>query len=478
MQDELTYDWNEVARRGPVFPRRFELHDETLRDGIQNPSVVDPGIGDKLEILHLLDEVGVESTDVGLPGAGPRAFEDVLTLCKEIANHKLGIRATCAGRTLEADIAPMVSQKAGIPVEVMTFIGSSPIRQYAEGWTDDKIIELSVKAIRFAVKEGLPVTFVTEDTTRSRPAFLTDLFRAAIDAGATRLCLCDTVGHVTPDGVINLLRFTEHVIAGTGADVKVDWHGHNDRGLALVNSLYALEHGADRVHGCVLGIGERVGNAPLDLLLINLKLLGALADRDLSKLAALCRKVSAATRFPIPISYPVVGEDAFRTATGVHAAAIIKAQKKGDEWLADRVYSGVPAAMFGREQEICIGPMSGISNVTYWLESRGIEAKGPLIKAILVVAKASDHNLSTEEILAVVDRHKKAEAKEAAAKAPAERSAEAAPREPVVAKQAATASSTAKGAIEKAGNGQGESSVTVRVEEPIVAGPDGKPIEA
>ncbi|MBX3247702.1 MAG: 2-isopropylmalate synthase [Myxococcales bacterium] len=434
--DELIYDWNEAERRGPIFPRAFELHDETLRDGIQNPSVVDPGIGDKLEILHLLDEVGVESTDVGLPGAGPRAFEDVLTLCKEIASQKLNIRATCAGRTLEADIAPMVevSQKAGIPVEVMTFIGSSPIRQYAEGWTTEKIIELSVKAIRFAVKEGLPVTFVTEDTTRSRPDFLTDLFRAAIEAGATRLCLCDTVGHVTPDGVKNLIHFTRHVISGTGVDVQIDWHGHNDRGLALANSLFALEHGADRVHGCVLGIGERVGNAPLDLLLINLKLLGALQDRDLSKLAALARKVSAATRFPIPINYPVVGDDAFRTATGVHAAAIIKAHKKGDEWLADRVYSGVPAAMFGREQEIVIGPMSGISNVTHWLERHGIEAKGTLIKAVLLVAKASDHNLATEEVLAVVDRHRKQEAaqvaKEAAAKAAQPSAEPAQPAEP------------------------------------------------
>ncbi len=412
--DELIYDWNEVERRGSVFgDRKLELHDETLRDGIQNPSVVDPGIGDKLEILHLLDELGVYSTDVGLPGAGPRAFDDVLTLVREIANQKLNIIPTCAGRTLVGDIEPMVevSQKAGIPVEVMTFIGSSPIRQYAENWTHELIIERSVKAIDFAVKEGLPVTFVTEDTTRSHPRLLTDLFRAAIDHGATRLCLCDTVGHVTPDGVNNLIRFTRHVIEGTGADVKVDWHGHNDRGLALVNSLFAYEFGADRVHGCALGIGERVGNAQLDLILINLKLLGVI-DNDLSKLAALAKKVSGATRFPIPINYPVVGDDAFRTATGVHAAAIIKAKQKGDEWLADRVYSGVPAGMIGRKQEIAIGPMSGISNVTYWLEEHDVPVTGPLIKAILLVAKASDHNLTVEEVQAVIDRHNKSAAKD------------------------------------------------------------------
>ena len=406
--DELIYDWNEVERRGPVIRKRqFQIHDETLRDGIQNPSVVDPGIGDKLEILHLLDEVGVYSTDVGLPGAGQRAFEDVLRLCQEIGQEKLSILPACAGRTLISDIAPMVevSQKAGMPVEVMTFIGSSPVRQLAENWSKELIIERSVKAIDFAVKEGLPVTFVTEDTTRSRPAILTDLFRAAIEHGATRLCLCDTVGHATPDGVRNLMKFTRHVVEGTGVDVKIDWHGHNDRGLALANSIFALEYGADRVHGCVLGIGERVGNAALDLILINLKLLGELPNHDLSKLATLAQKVSAATRFPIPISYPVMGEDAFRTATGVHAAAIIKAHAMGDDDLADRVYSGVPAAMFGRRQEICIGPMSGTSNVTFWLKQRDIQFDDGLVDAILKVAKASDHNLSDDEVRAVVDRH-------------------------------------------------------------------------
>ena len=410
---DLIYDWNEVERRGPIIrKRRFELHDESLRDGIQNPSVVDPGIGDKLEILHLLDAVGIDTTDVGLPGAGPRAFEDVLTMCREIADQKLRIQPTCAGRTLVSDIVPMVevSQKAGIEVEVMTFIGSSPIRQLAEDWSPKLIIQRAIEAIDFAVKEGLPVTFVTEDTTRSRPDLLTELFRAAIDHGATRLCLCDTVGHSTPDGVRNLIQFARHVVEGSGAPVKIDWHGHNDRGLALVNSIFALEFGADRVHGCMLGIGERVGNAPLDQILINLKLLGELPDRDLSQLAALCQKISKATRFPIPINYPVVGEDAFRTATGVHAAAIIKAERRGDKELADRVYSGVPAGMFGRQQEICIGPMSGISNVTYWLEQHGHEPDDGTVEAILKAAKQSDHNLTDEEIKAVIDRHKKTSA--------------------------------------------------------------------
>jgi 2-isopropylmalate synthase len=354
----------------------------------------------------------VESVDLGLPGAGPRAFDDVLTLCREVVEQRLTIRPTCAARTKIDDIRPIVevSQRTGAALEVMTFIGSSPIRQLAEDWSQESILGRAVESIDFAVREGLEVTFVTEDTTRSRPDLLRDLFLSAIDHGATGLCLCDTVGHATPDGVRNLVEFTRGVIDESGVPgVQIHWHGHNDRGFALVNSIFALEHGADRVHGCVLGIGERVGNAAIDLLLINLKLLGELPDRDLSQLSTLCRKVSNATRFPIPINYPVVGRDAFRTATGVHAAAIIKAQGLDHEELdlADRIYSGVPAGMIGREQEICVGPMSGVSNVIYWLARRGIAGEPALVQTILRAAKRSDQLLTDDELLSLVHRHER-----------------------------------------------------------------------
>ncbi|MCC6877677.1 MAG: 2-isopropylmalate synthase [Sandaracinaceae bacterium] len=404
---QLIYDWNSSRYRGRVaLNPHFELHDETLRDGIQNPSVVDPEIEDKLEILHYLNDIGVDTIDVGLPGAGPRAFADVMRLVREIADHRMRIRPTCAGRTLVSDIAPMVevAQRTGVKIEVMTFIGSSPIRRLAEEWSVELIRSRSVEAITFGVKEGLPVNYVTEDTTRSRPDMIWELFRAVIDAGASRLTLCDTVGHATPDGVRTLVQFTRHVIDASGAKVGIDWHGHNDRGLALVNSIWALEHGADRVHGTILGIGERVGNASLDQILINLSLLGELGERDLSKLAALCHKVARATHFPIPINYPVMGEDAFRTGTGVHAAAIIKAMEKGDAFLADRVYSGVPAGNFGREQEICIGPMSGISNVKFWCRKRDIEPTDVLVKAILHAAKSQKRLMTDGEIRAVVTK--------------------------------------------------------------------------
>ncbi|MDC0749741.1 LeuA family protein [Polyangium mundeleinium] len=405
--DDLIYDWNEIGRKGRLIPRDVTFFDETLRDGLQNPSVADPNIEQKLKLIHLMSKIGIHVADIGLPGSSKRAFDDVLRMCREITDNRLPLGVACAGRTVVSDITPMIeiSQRAGIPVEVYCFIGSSPIRQLAEDWDLDTIVKRSAEAIDVAVKAGLPVAYVTEDTTRSRPDMLATLFKMAIDHGASRLCLCDTVGHATPDGVRNLISFTKAIIAGHGADgkVRIDWHGHNDRGLALENALWALEFGADRVHGTALGIGERVGNAAMELILLNLKLLGLLEHQDLTHMLEYCNTAAEAVGWQIPINYPLVGRDAFRTATGVHAAAIIKAQGKGDAWLADRIYSGVPAGMFGRKQEICVGYMSGASNVNFWLRQRRIEPSKELVEAILKKAKGSSHILSDEEILAVVD---------------------------------------------------------------------------
>ncbi len=403
-QAELIYDWNEVGRKGRLIPKNVTFFDETLRDGLQNPSVADPTIEAKLRLLHLMDKLGIHVADIGLPGSSKRAFDDCLRMCREITDHKLQIRVACAGRTVASDITPMVeiSQRAGIPVEVYAFIGSSPIRQLAEEWDVDLIAKRSAEAIDVGVKAGLPVCYVTEDTTRSRPEVLSKLFKVAIDHGASRLCLCDTVGHATPDGVRNLVQFTKNIVSGAGASVGIDWHGHNDRGLALENALWALEFGADRVHGTALGIGERVGNAAMELILLNLKLLGLLDGQDLSAMLEYCNTAAQAVGWTIPINYPLVGRDAFRTATGVHAAAIIKAEAKGDAWLADRIYSGVPAGMFGKKQEICVGYMSGASNVNYWLRQHKIEPSKELVDAILARAKGTDHILTEEEIRSIV----------------------------------------------------------------------------
>jgi 2-isopropylmalate synthase len=400
--EDLIYDWNTAGEAAPARSRPIELDDETLRDGCQSPSVRDPDLDTKLRLLHLMERLGIHTLDVGLPGAGPRARADILALCREIVDAKLRITPNCAVRTVKSDIDPLIeiAQKVGRPVEACTFIGSSPIRQFAEEWTLDHILKLSEEAITHAVSNGLPVMYVTEDTVRTPPEAVRRLYTAAIQAGATRVCICDTVGHITPWGVRNLVGFVRQVVSDTGRDVKIDWHGHNDRGLAVINTIAAVAAGVDRVHATALGIGERVGNCSMDQLLVNLRLMGYI-DGDLTPLAEYVSVASEGTAVPVPINYPIVGKDAFRTATGVHAAAIIKAKKKGDDWLADRVYSGVPAGMVGREQEIEVGFMSGASNVSWWLARRGIPADAALVQQILQAAKEKDRVLTDDEILAL-----------------------------------------------------------------------------
>ena len=402
---DLIYDWNLAGGEARPARGRVELDDETLRDGLQSPSVKSPSIEQKIRILHLMEALGIDSADIGLPGAGGHVVETVTRLAQEIVRAKMKIRPNCAARTVAADIVPIIeiSQKVGIPIEVSCFIGSSPIRQYAEDWDFDRMLKLSEDAVLLAVREGLPVMYVTEDTTRAHPDHVRRMYTTAIRAGARRVCVCDTVGHATPNGVRNVVRFVAALVAEVDPQVKVDWHGHQDRGLGVTNALWALEAGAHRVHACALGIGERVGNTPMDQLLVNLQLLGWI-DRDLTRLHDYCSAVSEATGVRIQDNYPIVGKDAFRTGTGVHAAAIIKARKKGDEWLADRVYSGVPASMVGRHQVIEVGPMSGLSNVQCWLQSRGIETRPDLVDAIFRLAKESDHVLLDEEVFEVVQR--------------------------------------------------------------------------
>ena len=199
---------------------------------------------------------------------------------------------------------------------------------------------------------------------------------------------------------LGLVRFVREEVVGNGP-VRVDWHGHNDRGLGIINAIAAFEAGADQLHGTGLGIGERIGNVPMDLLLVNMRLLGYI-QRDLSGLKKYCLAVSNSTGVPIPVNYPVLGSDAFRTGTGVHAAAVIKAQRKGDFELSNLVYSGVPSDWFGLEQLIEVGPMSGRSNVEHWLQKRGFECSEELVLRIFEKAKSSDHVLSESEILAEI----------------------------------------------------------------------------
>ncbi len=402
---EWIYDWNLAGPLAIAPGTRALLNDETLRDGLQNPSVHDPSIAEKIEILHLMESLGIESLNIGLPGAGPRAVEQCEALAREIVSSRMKIRPNCAARTVESDIRPIaeISQRAGIEIEAATFIGSSPIRRLVEDWTVDHLERTTEKAVKLAVSLGLPSMYVTEDTIRTDPETVKRLYTTAIRSGARAIVLCDTVGHATPEGAYNLVKFViEEVVKPSHENIRIDWHGHCDRGLAIANSLGAVAAGAHQVHAAANSLGERVGNTPMELMLVNLRLMG-LIDRDLSRLKEYCAKVAEATHTTIPPNYPVIGRDAFRTATGVHAAAIIKAFRKDDPRLANSVYSGVPAHLFGLDQIIEIGPMSGRSNVLFWLERHGIPADEAIVNRIFDAAKQSTRVLTDGEVLALCE---------------------------------------------------------------------------
>lgn len=403
-ENDLIYDWNKqgsdalIKRTKPI-----QFDDETLRDGLQSPSAINPSIAQKIELLRYMERLGIDRVDLGLPGAGPQHREHIEALLQVIVSEKMRIKPGCAVRTVVSDIEPIdaLQQKFGIKIQASAFLGTSPIRQYAEGWTLQKLMETMEVAVKWAIDHKIPVMFVTEDTTRSKPADVKALYQRAIELGAGNICVCDTCGHVTPHGVKQLVSYViEKVVKPSGKKVWVNWHGHSDRGLGLMNALAAVEAGADIIHGTALGLGERVGNTQMDQLLVNLKLMG-LIDNDLTHLAEYVRKAHEYTGVPLPQNYPVFGEDAFDTGTGVHAAAVIKAKKKGDNWLADRVYSGVPAGEFGLEQRIRVGHMSGKSNVISWCESHGYEPTEERVNKILEAAKASKALLSDEELEAL-----------------------------------------------------------------------------
>jgi len=397
--DELINDWNGLPSKDARVPL---LNDETLRDGLQSPSVRDPDIAAKRDLTHRLARLGVDAVNLGMPGAGPKALAAVRALVVEIRDHRLPIAPNVAVRTLEADLVQVaeIQQRSGMPLEAGAFLGSSPIRMDVEGWDLAFLVNTARKAIAFCHRHEVPVMMVTEDSTRARPEVLKAIYGAALDEGAQSICLSDTCGHATPDGVRRLVRFIKDEVI-KDRSVRIDWHGHNDRGLGVANAIAAFEAGADRLHGSILGIGERCGNVALDQLMINLHLMG-FPKGDLSDLPALAERVAELCDVEIPANYPVLGRDAFRTGTGVHAAAIVKALHRGDVELADAVYSGVPAALVGRRQEIEIGPMAGHSNVVYWLEMNGYDPSPDRVDRILQVAKNSPRILTEMEIRAAM----------------------------------------------------------------------------
>lgn len=402
--DGLTYEWNPPAAAGL---RTVQLLDDTLRDGLQSPTARHPSPEEKAEILALAAATGIDAAILGLPGAGPEAVRAIAHLARFAAAEFPGLETLTAVRTVAEDVEAhrRACDRSGRAITAALFVGCSPIRAHVERWDLEGIRHAVETSVATCVRDGIPVLFVTEDTTRSHPDTIREIYKAAIGAGAARVCLSDTVGHAEPEGARRLVRFVAEVIAGTGAAVGIDWHGHNDRGLSLINALAAAEAGASRVHATCLGLGERTGNTPLEQMLVHLALTGC-RNPDLTAVAAYGARVHRDCHAPLPANLPVLGQDAFRTSSGIHAAAIYKALKMNDTGLADRVYSAVPASALGRAQVIEIGPMSGASNVHHWLDRHAPDLAAPqrarATEAILARAKAAETVLPDPEIAATL----------------------------------------------------------------------------
>ena len=404
--ERLLFDWSRAGARDAAAPGGA-FFDETLRDGIQAPHVSIPALDEKLELIDHMVQCGIRYADAGFPGGGPAAAGDCLAIARHVATQDYPLALACAGRTHPADVRAIcdIAQRAGVPVDAYTFIGISPIRLYVEEWTVGSVVADIRGAVAEARRDGVIFVLVLEDAVRCTPAILNRVYDVALELGITRVTLCDTVGAASPAGTEALVTWSARYFDAREHPVALEWHGHNDRGLALANSLAALAAGCARVHGTVLGVGERAGNASIDQLIVNREL-GQPGDYDMKALSEYCEYASGVLGVPIPGNYPAMGRDVFKTSAGVHAAAILKAHRRRDTFVKDSVYAGVPASLLGREQEILIDPASGASNVRYWLAVNGGDPGEAVVQAViqdvLDTAKRAGRPLTDEEIRQIV----------------------------------------------------------------------------
>lgn len=399
IQENLSCPWEE-----PISGRTVLVDDETLRDGLQDPSCRQPPCEAKKEYLHLIAELGVQAVDLGIPAASPQVEQEVEALLREIASSSLGLAPNCASRTLERDVltCAAISHRVGFPLEVMLFLGFSSLRRTVEGWDRDFLLRKLELVVSVAIREGLSVTFVAEDASRTSPEDLEAAVLCAARAGVFRVCLADTSGVLSPPGAEKLVAFAQRTLRDHGFPaVQLDWHGHNDRGLGLASALAAAAAGASRLHGTLLGVGERAGNPPLEQLLLNLHLLGCL-QIPAGKLVPNLLRAADLLGFRVSPKAPVLGELVFATATGVHASAIFKATEQGRPDFQELVYNPVPPSWLGTRQRVLIGPYSGSANVRYWLLEHGLPVDPALVKAILARAKKQATILSDQEILELI----------------------------------------------------------------------------
>lgn len=395
MDNDLLYNWGGMRKHSG----KVELNDETLRDGLQATYVRHPSPEDKKKFLDILALLGIHSANIGFPAASPMQERDVRELLQHVKDKKYNLQLDCGARTLISDIDPAlrVMDAVGYPLEIGIFIGSSKVRQLVEKWELRQMGTLVSNAVSYARKHGAKVMFVTEDTTRAHPKTLEYLYKTAIDSGASRLCICDTVGVATPMGVQKLIKYFHTNIIGSSR-VKVDWHGHNDRGLAVANSLAAADSGVDRIQATALGVGDRAGNTAMEELCINLWM-EKRVDMQVKYINRYTKFASQKMKVRISPKNPLVGSEVFSTSTGVHAAAIKKAFDIGRKELGAIVYSAIDPSWVGRRLTIKIGPMSGKANVLWVLGKLGMGGSpDSLVSRILEEAKKRNKIFSSRDL--------------------------------------------------------------------------------
>lgn len=403
-EKSLYFEWSTTELADPAV--NYALMDETLRDGIQAPYVEVPSIEEKLRLVDHMTSVGITAITAGFPGAGRRAYRDCLAIAQYVLTQRYPTRLVYSGRTHPDDVGATceIAQQAQCEIDAYSFIGISPVRQRVEDWSVEMIERRVIAAARQCDQAGVNFVLVLEDATRCTPCILSRIYDTAVDVGVERIVLCDTVGAATPASTRALVRWSFDHFRRCAHSMALDWHGHNDRGLALINSLVALDAGCDRIHGTALGIGERAGNTAIDQLILN-RYLQHGDDFDLQSLRQYCEYASAVLGISIPVNYPALGSHVFTTSAGVHAAAILKAQQTGDNDLLDGVYSSVPARIFGRRQEVLVDGSSGASNVKFWLTEHGYEPKPHLVSHVLEAAKSANRPLTAQQIGNLIDSH-------------------------------------------------------------------------
>ncbi|MDE7432358.1 MAG: LeuA family protein [Lachnospiraceae bacterium] len=399
-KNKYIYEWNDDC----FFDRRIKVHDETLREGIQNLGT-DITLKEKKAYIDSISRLPVASICLGYPASSKKIYDEIDLLIPYIQAKKSNISISCAARTTIGDIEPIarLSQKYGCNIKVNAFIGTSQIRQYIEQWDIRHICSLVREAVNYANLNGIETCIITEDSTRTSPEILKTVYLTAIESGCKNICFCDTVGYADCTGIKKLFKFVHKEIIKNNDQILIEWHGHNDRGMALENALIAALIGANMIHTTSFGIGERCGNTPLELFLLNLAVMGDIRMSDsLKMITDHCRKISELFNWQIPNNYPVWGENSFSTVSGIHAAAIYKAlDMEGN--LGEKVYSFIEPSILGRHQEIKINYMSGKSNILYWMKKNMIKPDDKLVEDILKKAKTSTTPLSDETIWAIIN---------------------------------------------------------------------------